>query len=69
VNVQLDSALLDRKTVAAKLSVSQRTVDNLMARGLIGYCKIGRAVRFLPKDVEAFIALHRVGKMKPASSA
>jgi excisionase family DNA binding protein len=55
--------------VAAKLSVSQRTVDNLMARGLIGYCKIGRAVRFLPKDVEAFIASHRVGKMKPATTA
>jgi excisionase family DNA binding protein len=64
VKVQLDSALLDRKSVAAKLSVSQRTVDNLMARGLIGYCKIGRAVRFLPKDVEAFIASHRVSKTK-----
>jgi excisionase family DNA binding protein len=69
VNVQLDSALLDRKTVAAKLSVSQRTVDNFMARGLIGYCKIGRAVRFLPQDLEAFIVSHRVGKMKPASTA
>jgi excisionase family DNA binding protein len=65
---QLDSALLDRKTVAAKLSVSQRTVDNLTARGLIGYCKIGRSVRFLPKDVEAFITSHRVGKTKPAST-
>jgi hypothetical protein len=40
-----------------------------MARGLIGYCKIGRAVRFLPKDVEAFIASHRVGKTRPASTS
>jgi excisionase family DNA binding protein len=64
--MQLDSSLLDRKAVAEKLCLSQRTVDNLTARGLIGYCKIGRAVRFLPKDVEAFIASHRVGKTKPA---
>lgn len=56
--------LLDKRSLARELSVSVRTVDNLMARRAIPCVKIGRLVRFDLQRVKAGLArfeIHEVG--------
>ena len=47
--------LLDKKETAAILRISTVSVDRLRKRGALGSRKVGRAVRFLAKDIESFI--------------
>ena len=47
--------LLSKKNVADAFSVSVRTVERLAARGQLKKIKIGGAVRFRLKEVEAII--------------
>ena len=53
--------LLDKRSVARVLRISQRTLDNRIAAGTIPFVKIGKVVRFIPSDIQQFIASHRVG--------
>jgi excisionase family DNA binding protein len=46
--------------VAATFGVSRRTVWRWVARGEIGYRRIGRVIRFTREDVTEFIARSRV---------
>jgi hypothetical protein len=48
--------LLDKRQLAIRLSVSERSVDNLIARRAIRYFKIGRIVRFSMPVVLADLA-------------
>jgi predicted DNA-binding transcriptional regulator AlpA len=59
--------LLKTRDVCGKANVCQRTVDYWREKNLLPYVKLGGAVRFIPSDVDAFIASRRVGavKMKP----
>ena len=43
---------LTKGEVAGLMSVSLRTVDNLMRRGWLVYHKIGRTVRFRKDDID-----------------
>jgi excisionase family DNA binding protein len=52
--------LLDKRTLARELSVSPRTVDNLMARRAIPFVKIGRLVRFDVQKVKVALARFEV---------
>jgi excisionase family DNA binding protein len=52
--------LLDKKALARELSVSARTIDNLMARRAIPYIKVGRLVRFDVQKVKAALARFEV---------
>jgi predicted DNA-binding transcriptional regulator AlpA len=48
--------LLTKSQIAVKLQVTQRTVDNFMARGILPYFKLGnRMVRFRLLDVQAHL--------------
>lgn len=48
--------LLDRRAVAAKLTVSQGTVENLVARGRFPKpMKIGNSSRWLETDIDEYI--------------
>lgn len=62
--------LLTKKDVEELLAIKERTINNLMANGELPYIKIGKAVRFDPKDVEAFIQRQKrtaaPGKQSPA---
>jgi excisionase family DNA binding protein len=49
------TALLDRPHAAAELSISLRTLDDLVARGELPVVRIGRAVRIRPTAIEYFI--------------
>src|SRR5262245_26327758 len=41
-----------KKEAAQHLSISQRTVDNWMRKGLLPYIRLGRAVRFKLSEVD-----------------
>ena len=41
--------------LAMELNVCTRTVDNWMAKGLIGYSKLGKRVIFTQADLDAFV--------------
>lgn len=49
-----DAILLDKKTVAGLLSVSVRTVDNLIARGELVCRRVGRRVLIPRQALEQF---------------
>lgn len=49
------AALLTRQDAAKALSVTDRTVDALVKRGVLPAVRIGRSVRFDPADLRSFI--------------
>jgi excisionase family DNA binding protein len=51
----IDHKVLTADEVAKHLKVSGKTVYRLAKSGKLPYVKWGRAVRFLERDVEAFI--------------
>lgn len=60
--------LLTKKDVMRIFGVTERTVNRLMETGKLPYIKLGRAVRFDPKDVQALIERQKVteGEESPA---
>lgn len=53
-------ALLDTPAAARRLGVGKRTVQELVADRKLACIKIGRAVRFDPADLAAFVEANRV---------
>ena len=49
-----DSILVDKRTAAALLGVSPRTVDNLVIRGELSVRRIGRRCLFERRTLERF---------------
>jgi excisionase family DNA binding protein len=56
--------LLDTATIAEKLGMSVSTIRKWVHFGFIPHVKLGRAVRFREKDVEAWIE-ERTEKGRP----
>jgi excisionase family DNA binding protein len=52
-------AFFTERTLAAYLSVSDRTIRNWIRRGELPSYKLGASRRIDPADVEAFLARHR----------
>ena len=63
------TGLLSPGKVAELLGLSKPHVYNLAKSGEIPSIKFGRAVRFDPGDVEAFIEAHRRGEVPPKDAA
>jgi excisionase family DNA binding protein len=55
-----DVGLLNKVEAARRLGVCVRTLDNKIREGTIAFVKIGKATRFIPRDIEQFIEAHRV---------
>ncbi len=54
-------AALNRKKAAAYIDTSPRSIANYMANGSLPYVKLNaRCVRFLVKDLDAFLQKNRV---------
>jgi excisionase family DNA binding protein len=53
--------LLNREQTAKRINVSQRQLHNLRLSGGLPYVKIGKLVRFIPRDVDAYVESHRIG--------
>jgi excisionase family DNA binding protein len=53
-------SLLDTLETAAALKIGKRTLQEKVAAREIGCVKIGRAVRFHPDDISAFIERNRL---------
>ena len=51
----LSTLLYDRVEAAARLAISIRTMDDLIARRAIEFVKIGRSVRLRPQALVSFI--------------
>lgn len=61
--------LLNASETARKLRLSVPHVYTMAAAGTLSSIKFGRAVRFDPKDVDAFIEAHRRGVVRPKTAA
>ena len=57
-------ALLDVTQVAERLCVSTRFVRRLVDERRIPFCKLGKFVRFDPREVEAWINERRVEALR-----
>jgi excisionase family DNA binding protein len=53
------AGLLDVRAAAEYLSVSVRTVKNLLSEGKLPYVKIGRATRLTAEDLDGYISQNR----------
>jgi len=58
----INESLLTKKQVASRLQISVRTVESLMARGLLAYVRISyRIVRFRPTAIEEYVDRCTIG--------
>jgi hypothetical protein len=55
---QTDRRFADKKTLAQRYSVSQRTITNWMSAGLLAFIKIRRVVRFDIPACDAALRQH-----------
>jgi hypothetical protein len=60
--------LVNIKTAARMLSISERSVGRLQAAGDLVPVKIGRALRFAVSDLERFVANRRRGDQTARNS-
>jgi excisionase family DNA binding protein len=56
-----DVRLLTREQTWKRINCSQRHLHNLVISGDLPYVKIGKLIRFIPADVDAYVESHRVG--------
>jgi excisionase family DNA binding protein len=56
-----EHGLLTREETWKRIRCSPRHLANMVKDGRLPYIKIGKLIRFLPADVDALIARHRVG--------
>ena len=52
--------LLSYKEVSERLGLAPVTLRRWVSTGVIGYVKLGRAVRFRPDEIDAWIKEHEV---------
>lgn len=55
----MEERLLEKMEVAALLNTTPRHVMDLARRGELPSLRVGKLVRFRPKDIEKFIELQR----------
>jgi excisionase family DNA binding protein len=56
----MDAYLITKREAAARLHISVRFVETQVQRRALSVVKLGRAVRFRVKDIEAFIEANRL---------
>jgi len=56
----VEDSLLTKRTIAPKLEIKPRTLDEWMQQGRIPYLKVGKSVRFRWSDVIAKLNAYRV---------
>lgn len=59
-SISTNADLLTREAAAKRLSISKRRLFDLTAQGLLGHVQIGRQVRYLPSEIDAFIVARTV---------
>jgi len=60
MSVVMNAYLMTKREAAARLHVSVRFVETQVRRRALSVVKLGRAVRFRVKDIEAFIEANRL---------
>jgi excisionase family DNA binding protein len=53
--------LLDRRQAAGRLKFSTRKLYNETKEGRIPHVRLGRLIRFIPADLDAYVESHRIG--------
>jgi excisionase family DNA binding protein len=61
--------LLDGAEVAAVLSTTPRHIRRLVEERRIPFVKVGRFVRFVSEDIEAWVASHRINPIDDSYSS
>jgi excisionase family DNA binding protein len=56
----MESHLITKREAAARLRVSVRFVETQVRRRALAVVKLGRAVRFRVRDIEAFVDANRL---------
>lgn len=67
MSADIDTRLLTARQAARVLAISERTLWQLTNDGLIPVVRFGRAVRYDPADLRAFVASRRTGGAAAAS--
>ncbi len=67
LTTQTTSLLVSAREAAAALSISERTLWSLTAKGEIPCVRIGRAVRYSRRELEQFVAA-RLSVSRPEKS-
>jgi len=60
-NSSNDSNLLKREQAAKRCSFSTRKLAQEVKAGKIPYVRLGRLMRFIPADIDAYIEARRIG--------
>jgi len=58
------ASLWNTAQTARKCNVCERTIIYWRDKGLLAHVRLGKSVRYIPSDVEAFIKSHRIGGAK-----
>jgi excisionase family DNA binding protein len=56
-----DVNLLTRKQAWERINCSQRHLHNLVLSGELPYVRLGKLLRFIPADLDAYVKAHRIG--------
>lgn len=59
-SVRMECQLVTKREAAARLGVSVRFLENQVRQRSLSVVRLGRAVRFRPKDLEAFVEANRL---------
>lgn len=60
-SLENDVDLLNIDAAAKRLCMSTRNLWLLTHSGQVPHIRLGRLVRFLPRDIDTYIQLHRIG--------
>lgn len=63
-NDELGEGLLTRDEAAHYLKISTRKLRYEIKAGRVPWIQLGRNVRFLPNDLDAYAQAHRIGGLK-----
>lgn len=58
---------LDIEGAAKYLSISERTLRAIVARGELTFCRVGRLLRFRPDDLDAYLDARKVAAREPVA--
>lgn len=52
--------LLTKKDVAAKMQLSERTIDRMRKQRAIPFLKVGNSVRFIQADIDTYLTKRKI---------
>ena len=55
-DIEISPELYDRREAAQFLRTTERHINSLVERGVLGHCRVGRYVMFSKHDLQQYVA-------------